>query len=278
MAKRQMTDEQKERARQNLAKARAARAAKAKNKNPQTNEEPAQAPTATPAAPPTVQVTESDGRSASDIEALLARVQELEASAWRSMGQGQQPGAQVNPMSGRLTGTFEKFVLDPDYYPSPIERLGAEERLSRFAFPENYELKYEVTASEYTTIDGIRTREPKFTLDLIRKMYDEETGELTPGRYTVCRLVMHEDPDAAIAVARQYGMEIDEEDEKAFLDEMRYLRMRDWLLEAFYHVPVTSNRNRKEMVINNQVVEYFEVNSEESSSVPFDKLKKARLR
>lgn len=204
-----------------------------------------------------------------DYNALLARIQELEAAQWRNLNKTPD-GATVGPRG--VLGTVEKYSTERSLYDNPIERLMLEEKLKKFAFDMNYELQFEVTDSSYETIDGIRQKEPKFTLDLIRVIYDEETGDKTNGRYTVCRLIMHEDPDAAIVIARDNNIVIETDDEKTFLNEMRYLRMRDWLIECFYPAPVKTETNKREMVVNGQLVEYFEVNSENSASVPFDKL------
>lgn len=206
-----------------------------------------------------------------DLSALLRRVQELESSLWRQSQQPQPEGA-VGVNNGKLTGTYEKYKVAADLYPNPVERLKVEPKLARFAFPLNYELLFQITESNYETIDGIRMKEPKFTLDLIRIMLDEETGEPTNGRYTICRLVMHEDPDAALVIARDNGIDVEAEDEETFLNEMRYLRMRDWLLECFYPAPIQKVQNKRDMVINGQLVEYFEVNSESASGIPFAQL------
>lgn len=203
-------------------------------------------------------VTESPAPSQhdlGDVKELLKRIQELESAQWRNT-QPVQVGAQG------LTGTFEKYSTEKGKYPDPRERLADEQKLIRFAFKSNYDLSFEITESSYTTIDGIRTKEPKFILELIRVLFDEETGEPTNGRYIVCRFIMHEDPDAALVIARDNSIVVEEENEETFLNEMRYLRMRDWLLECFYPAPIQSNKNKKEVVIDGRMVEYYEVNNE----------------
>lgn len=139
---------------------------------------------------------------------------------------------------------------------------------------ENFELTYKWEVVRYQTIDKIWMQEPKITIDLNRKIYDEETGELTPGRYKEFRIVIHEDPDTAVLVARRNGLDVpdDPESEKQFLNEMRYLQVRDWLLECFMPKKPTNQNNRREMVINGKLVEYFETNSENTAKLPFDQL------
>ncbi len=134
----------------------------------------------------------------------------------------------------------------------------------------NYELNWNTSVSQYKTADGINTKEPKFTIELNRIIIDEDTGESTNGRYTICRGIFHEDPDAALVVARDNGYTVEEWAEAEFLNEMRYLRIRDWLLEAFYPPkPSQEKKNKKEMVIGGKLVEYFEISSESTESVPF---------
>jgi len=183
----------------------------------------------------------------------------------------QPQGPQV--ANGRLVGTFTKYNTDPNYYPDPCERLAAEPRLQRFAFPMNYELKFTTSTSSYETKDGISTVEPKFELELVRIMLNEETGEATNKRYVICKAIFHEDPQSAIVVARQNGIDINKFNEKDFLDEMRYLQMRDWVLECFYPPKTQEKEKRKEMVIDGKIVQYFEINSETPEAMKFGDLK-----
>lgn len=203
-----------------------------------------------------------------EIDELRRQIEELKALHFQSARPSTQPQFQGNT----LVGTVEKYNVDPAAYPNPIQRLSQEPKLQRFAFKENYELSYQVSVSSYQTKDGINTREPRFTLELHRIMFDEDTGEPTNGRYVICRAFFHEDPQAAIIVAQENGLGVDETNQKAFLDEMRYLRMRDWLLDAFYPPKASPIKNKKQMVINNRLVDYFEVNSENSESIPFNQL------
>lgn len=268
MAKKQWTDEER------LAfgvKMKAAR----QNKNPQNETQEAPEPASiTPEVPANEQVEQPDIKQGATISSneyaeLMKQIEEIKSGQFSELlaaiKGSQQAGTSV--ANGKLTGTVEKYLMSPKNYPSPIERLKEEKRLARFAFPINYELDYEVGVSEYTTIDNIRTREPKFTLTLIRIMMDEETGEPTNGRYEICRLIMHEDPEAALVIAREQDLEVNEEDEKQFLDEMRYIRMRDWLLECFYSAQPSKKSNKREMVIDGKLVNYYEVNDEAGGGI-----------
>jgi len=207
-----------------------------------------------------------------DIEALKRQVQEAHEAIARltQLAQSQQSVPQTSQpqVTGQgVIGTHEKFTTKGEAYPDPTERLSKEPRLARFAFEENYELGWEVQISQYETIDHIRVKEPRFVLKLIVKVYDEDTGELTNRRFVILRGIFHEDPDAALAIAKENGIDVEEDNEKAFLDEMRYLRFRDWLLEAFYPTPPPPSQNKKEVVIGNKLVEVYEVTSDKSESM-----------
>lgn len=207
-----------------------------------------------------------------DYNTLKQQVEELkQLIASQAKQQPAQPqGAQIT--STGLIGTLHKYNTDPSYYPDFTKRLALEPRLSRFAFGENWELEFSVKTSTYTTLDNRRVDEPQFTVQLIGVVFDDD-GNKTEGRYVRRQMIFFEDPDAAMTVARENGLNVEDFEEKTFLDEMRYLRVRDWLLENFYP-PKNINRkqNKKQMVVGNQVVEYYEVSSVENSDIPFDQL------
>ncbi len=224
--------------------------------------------------PETVAVPETKEQeeilSSEDIQALVRRVKELESNFARSATKTDfYQGKPEVTRQGALVGSFEKYIIDPARYPDPCERLSQEPRLKRFAFDINYELKFTVSTVQYQTQDGVNTREPRFTLELINIHMDDQ-GNPTNKRHVIRTCILHEDPQAAIEIARQNNIEVGE-DEKAFLDEMRYLRMRDWLLEAFYPAKPQTNNNAKEEVIGNTVVRVYEVNSPNPQAIDFTK-------
>jgi hypothetical protein len=228
---------------------------------------------------PAVQPTQKDMPEV-DYADIMRMITELksETSYWREKALENKGDGQAQMGARGLVGTITKYNLDKGHYPDPRERLSNEPRLQRFAFKLNYELGWEISVSQYKTADGINYREPKFTLELHRIVMDEDSGEPTNARYTVCRAIFHEDPDAALVVARENGVEVETWEERAFLDEMRYIRMRDWLIEAFLPPkPAQDKMNKREVVIDGKLVEYFEINSEKSESMPFDKLNKTHF-
>lgn len=260
-----MSDEQREVNAERLAKARAVKAAK-------------NAPEPTPAPDPQplpVQPTETHDEYGD----LLKRFEELKTyvehlSELQVVQPAQAPeGRPQFGNRGNLIGTFERYLVDPALYDDPRDRLSQEPRLQRFAFSHNYLLDWNIGVTQYETKDGVNTKEPKFTLKLNRIMMDEDTGELTNQAYTVCQMIFHEDPQAALIVAREQGIDPDRLDQRAFLNEMRYLRMRDWLIEAFYPPKPTASTRKKEVVIGNKLVQVFEINSENPQKMPFDQLK-----
>lgn len=209
-----------------------------------------------------------------DYNTLKAQVEELKQLIAQQAKQTQSASTLDAPTitATGLIGTFKKYNTDPNYYPDFTERLAKEPRLARFAFGENWELEFSVKDSSYTTLDNRRVVEPQFTVQLIGIMFDED-GNKTDGRYVRRQMIFFEDPDAALAVARENGLNVQDFEEKAFLDEMRYLRVRNWLLEAFYPPSITNKKqNKKQMVVGNQVVEYYEISSEDPSAMPFSQL------
>jgi hypothetical protein len=178
-----------------------------------------------------------------------------------------------------IVGTFEKYIIDPNNYPDPRERLftffETEPKYRRLGFKDNYELRYEMAATmPYERKDGVLEVQPRFILGLDRIIYDEDTYEPTNGRYVVKEFIFFEDPQTAVTVARENGLDITDQNEKNFLNEMRYLRIRDWLIECFYpSKPDKTVKQRKDMVINGKQVQYYEVSSTEAQSIPFSELK-----
>lgn len=209
-----------------------------------------------------------------NVAELLKRIQELEAN--QKAAQTTQAVPQKPEITAQgMVGVFTKYITDPANYPDPVERLAQEPRLARFAFPENYELNFHVETSSYETKTGINTEEPRFHLDLIGKVFDD-AGVATNKRYIMRKLVFHEDPQAALVIARDNNFPVDESDERTFLNEMRYLRMRDWIMDFFFPKPATSTGSKREEVIGNQLVEVYEISSETSQEIPFNDLRNPR--
>ena len=217
---------------------------------------------------PTPAPVEPTFPSENDLQKQIDELKALIASQKFSMPQT----AQVQ--GTKLIGRTDRFIVDPAYYADPTERLMNEPKLQRFAFKDNYDITFKVTSSSYQTQDGLNFREPKFNLELLKVVFNEETGEKTNERIVVCRAVFHEDPEAAIVIARDNGIEVDQSNERIFLDEMRYLRIRDWLLESFYPPKAAPSSEKVEKVIGNRLVEIITVNSENGGGLDWNKIQK----
>lgn len=172
---------------------------------------------------------------------------------------------------GGLVGEFEKYALNKDRYPDFTERLANESRLNAVNFNFNYELDYGVTTSKYQTADGRRVIEPKFRLQLNRIVIDED-GVQTDKRYVVKRMIFHEDPEAAMVIASENGIKIDSSDEHLFLNEMRYLRARDWLFDIYWPKTLIVNEGIQEEALNGTLVQVFTKSSPDASVIDFEKL------
>lgn len=193
------------------------------------------------------------------IDELLARIKQLE-------NRGFDQPAQVTARG--IIGTVEKYAVDPTLYTNPIDRLSDDPRLVQFAFKSNYEMEWKVDISSYETKDGINMKEPKFSLQLNRIRYDDD-GNDTGQRIVVRRIVMHEDPQTALLMARQNGVQVDESNEINFLNEMRYLRFKEWLMEIFYPKKGTTGKRKRQEVIGGNLVEVFETATTEDQLLPF---------
>ena len=207
--------------------------------------------------------------SKSEFEDLLKTVTELKSQLQQpNQFAPNQPLQQATVTAGGLVGVQEKYSTTRNY-PSPVERLKKESRLAPFAFEYNYDLTFDVSTSQYKTLEGVTVKEPKFEVQLHGIKLDDQ-GNQTSQRYIIRKLMFHEDPEAALTIAREQGIEVDPLNEVDFLNEMRYLRCKAWLLDIFYPPKADQSKKLKEEVIGNQVVQVFDASSEN----PLDLLNK----
>ncbi len=215
-----------------------------------------------------------------DLNTLIKQIEELKdnpliQALFAGQATSQNNGVNVGE---KKTGIFTKYITDPNHYPDPRERLfdffNSQPKYRRFGLQDRYELRWEVSGMvPYTRMDGILETQPRFVVGIDAIIFDEETYEPTNGRYVVKEFMFFEDPQTNIVVARDNGMDIDESNEKAFMDEMRFIRVRDWLIDLFLPGQVQkTHKDRKDMVINGKQVQYYEISSTESETIPFDKL------
>jgi hypothetical protein len=215
--------------------------------------------------------TEKNTISPEEYQDLLRRMLEMQ-EMFINNNRAATPANTLGVKNGSVIGEIDKYLTDPDLYPDPCKRLAKEPRLQPFAFEYNYELKFQVGITSYETKSGVNMREPKFTLELYRIMLDD-SGVQTNKRMVICRGIFHEDPQTAIVIARDNGIQIEGMDEPTFLNEMRYLRMRDWVIEQFFPPkPSQEKIDKHEEVIGGKLVEIFSINSEQSETIPFNEL------
>jgi hypothetical protein len=197
-------------------------------------------------------------------------------------GNDNQPGHSVNVGRGnQLIGEVDKYLVDPENYPDPTKRLSQENRLQSIAFNHNYELEYDFKIRSYETKTGVNMREPEFLVTLLRVVLDDQ-GErvqivgkdgISRDKFFIARRMMfHEDPQAALVIARENNIAIDSDNEKTFLDEMRYLRVRDWLFDFFWPRGSESKEGIREEAVGGTIVQVYTKSSVEPSSVDFDKI------
>lgn len=205
-----------------------------------------------------------------DVAALLKRIEELEKR--QAQGQGQFFGPQVT--SKGVVGVFRPYSLSRQDYPDPTERLTSEPKLEEKGFKHNFFLEYTFKPQRHETTDGNPAESPMFRLKLWRRAEDPKTGELTNKTFLVQKATFFEDPDSALWVASEHGLTVPDELSKDFLDEMRYLRFRDWLFQIFWPAPTKTPDYIREEVFDNALrpVKILETSSSEPVDIPFDRL------
>jgi hypothetical protein len=150
-----------------------------------------------------------------------------------------------------------RYSVEPSFYPNPIERLYDEPTLSRFNLRENYFFDWEVEGIEYEKY-GVTYAEPKFTVRIFRKLYDDD-GAANGQFALINRQVQHEDEVVARAAADKLGITDSFESFAEMMSEVRFLRIRQWLLDLFKPPKVETHKNKPtQQVIDGKVVEVFD--------------------
>lgn len=256
MAKKPLSDEQKEALKARLAAGR--EAAKAKREADEVQEAKIPVNHQKVEAKKTVEV------DASVIEELMRKVQELEKLKNPSMTPetalattAQMQGYDINVGRNGVQGRVFKYPVEKSFYPDPTERLYDEPRLSRFNLRENYFFDWDVEGVEYEKY-GVTYAEPRFTVRLFRRMFDEN-GEPTGRMALVNRAIQHEDEIIARIGAEKLGIEDSFESFQHMMNEMRFYRFRSWLLELFTPPKVEQhNHSARQMVVDGKVVDMYD--------------------
>lgn len=174
------------------------------------------------AAPKKIEMTEEQ------FNTLMNRLSLLENSKTATTTEVNAPGTD---QYGKPVGIFQKYSVDPADYQDPREQLYDLPELRRFAFKENYMLDWEVEQSLYDTKFGTAVSEPKFTLTLKQRRFDED-GNTKKGLIVRGRAVFFEDPAASIKEAVMLGLTLAEQNTPEFLSQMRFYRYKFWLMEV----------------------------------------------
>lgn len=137
------------------------------------------------------------------------------------------------------------YSLEKDDYDDPTDRLLDLPELRKFAMRDNYILKWKVEMAQYQKVDGIWYREPRFVVELYRHPWEEELAEsrekggaLTPEAVIFENRHMQVEDDIAarqIATDLKLKVGVDFADFDELMDEMRFLRIKKWLVD--YLIP-----------------------------------------
>lgn len=192
------------------------------------------------------------------------------------LGSMQQPprqdfnnGVTVSAQGG-IQGRITKYPLTKEHYPDPRDRLYDDPRLRRHNLRDNYILTWEVQGEQYVK-DGITYAEPRFIVQLFRRLFDD-MDEPTGQAALISRMMLHEDEFVAQIIADKMGMLQNFNSVGEMLDEIRYHRIRDWLLPIFIPVKAEEHRNKKtEMVIDGKAVEVWDTEKVLGESAADDK-------
>jgi hypothetical protein len=168
----------------------------------------------------------------------------------------QLQGVRVTAQGG-VQGQVFKYPVDKGFYADPTERLYDEPKLRRFALRDNYFFSWDVEGETYEK-NGITYTEPRFTVAIYRHVFDEDGNE-TNKLALVTRNYLAEDEYMATIIANKLGFADKFESKEAMMDEVRYVRIRDWLLEVFTPINIKGKPKRATtMVIDGKAVEVFD--------------------
>jgi hypothetical protein len=206
----------------------------------------------------------------SKISALMAEIETLKANQVQPATQNERAdqffansGAQIG--ANGIQGVVQKYEIEKSHYEDPTDRLTSEPELSRFAMRENYVFKWDVEGVTYEK-NNITYSEPRFVIELYRKLYDDEgeamvridnAGNRIPQMALVNRNIFHQDEFAAKLAANRMGISDLSFDD--LLNEYRYQVIKRWLVSLFKAPKVGQHgRQSKTMNIQGKMVEVFD--------------------
>lgn len=197
---------------------------------------------------------------------LLREVEELKTQQAPSYNPQAALETKAQMMNGGVTlgknglqGVVMRYEIEPSYYPDPTERLYDEPTLRRFGLRDNYFFDWKVEGVEWEKAN-ITYAEPRFTCRIFRRMFEED-GVTPNGQFAlVNRMILHEDEVITRIAADKLGLrEQVGDDFRLLMDEARFYRIRQWLLDLFSIPKVeTHSRQPRQMVVDGKVVEMFD--------------------
>jgi hypothetical protein len=257
---RKWTEAEKKAFGEKMKRLRAEKAAlKTNNPSKQTDEVEIKIETESPHTP----TVDSPAVDQELLRIALSEIQELKEKLEKSQIdriKEELPAPALSSM-GETIGLMVKFPVEKNYYPDPTADLIKEDFLKRFAFADNFLVKWDVKALQYETKWGTSVVEPKFTCVLYQKQFDED-GNPTDRLVRLSDFTFFEDP----ATVRQLMVELDVDttgmSEKEIYDLVRYHRIKEWL-KHFFLPPknVQASKRTTEEVIGGRVVVMEEASS-----------------
>lgn len=205
------------------------------------------------------------------IATVMATVQAMQASnpqiAQATVQQKLEEIERITPKNtatvgqNGVQGIIFRYEVDKGYYPDPTERLINEPSLKRFALQDNFIFRWAVDGVEYKK-DNITYAEPRFTVELFRRLYDDE-GQPTGRAALIARNMLHEDEMTTRVAASRLGIlndyTNDDEGFRQLMNEIRYRRIQEWLFGIFTPPKVQTHKRRQTTeVIDGKVVEVFD--------------------
>lgn len=229
--------------------------------------------TSSPEVPESSPVSPFQGASEADKDKIIIALQQELIEAYRANAgtkldkeQVLNEMASMQPQSfnglhvsaqGGVQGRVVKYSLSKADYPDPTSRLYDDPQLKRHGLRDNYIFTWEVTGEQYQK-DNVTYAEPRFIVSLYRRLFndmDEDTGRAA----LISRNILHEDEFIAQIIADKLGLLENFSSTKEMMDEIRYRRIRDWLIPIFIPVKPEQHANRRtEMVIDGKAVEVFD--------------------
>lgn len=229
--------------------------------------------TNSPETPESSPVSPFQGASEADKDKIIIALQQELLDAYRANAgtkldkeQVLNEMASMQPQSfnglhvsaqGGVQGRVVKHSLSKADYPDPTDRLYDDPQLKRHGLRDNYIFTWEVTGEQYQK-DNVTYAEPRFIVSLYRRLFndmDEDTGRAA----LISRNILHEDEFIAQIIADKLGLLENFSSTKEMMDEIRYRRIRDWLIPIFIPVKPEQHANRRtEMVIDGKAVEVFD--------------------